>query len=62
MSIDLTRSISEVLPAEALDLTVDAGLGRALGVEPETAVAPGSVSEIVAVLQWAGEAGVVELW
>jgi glycolate oxidase FAD binding subunit len=58
VSIDLTRSISEVLPAEALDLTVDAGLGRALGVEPETAVAPGSVSEIVAVLQWAGEAGV----
>jgi len=58
MRVDLTDSLSRLLPGEAFGHSVPSSLLAALRTDVETVVAPGSAEEVVKLLQWASEKGV----
>ena len=58
MRVDLTDSLSSLLPKEAFGFSVPSSLPGALRTNVETIVAPGSVEEVAMLLQWASERGV----
>ena len=58
MRVDLTDSLSSLLPKEAFGFSVPSSLPAALRTDVETIIAPGSVEEVAMLLQWASERGV----
>ena len=58
MRVDLTDSLSSILPGEAFGYSVPSSLSAALRTDVETIVAPGSVEEVAILLQWASDQGV----
>jgi len=58
MRVDLTDSLSSLLPKEAFGFSVPSSLPAALRADVETVIAPRSVEEVAMLLQWASERGV----
>ena len=58
MRVDLTDSLSRLLPGEAFGHSVPSSLWAALRTGVETVVAPGSAEEVATLLKWASEMGV----
>ena len=58
MRVDLTDSLSRLLPEEAFGHSVPSSLWAALRTGVETVVAPGSAEEVATILKWASEMGV----
>ena len=58
MRVDLTDSLSSLLPKEAFGFSVPSSLPAVLRTDVETIIAPGSVEEVAMLLQWASERGV----
>ncbi|MDE0729622.1 MAG: FAD-binding oxidoreductase, partial [Longimicrobiales bacterium] len=58
MRVDLTDSLSRLLPGEAFGHSVPSSLWDVLRTGVETVVAPGSTEEVATLLKWASEMGV----